>query len=208
MELVLRFFTLAKRGFEIIGSDLSFKLLEIARKKAEEEKLNLKFIDGDIINLQAGKFDAVITMFNAIRHLKKSDFEKAIKNVNGNLKNDGIYIFDIFNFDAMNDENIAKLACFSHKKIDETQIITAQFSTLDKKSKILTSYNNYSSQKNIEKPKFFKHKFSLQIYNINEIEKMLAKNGFEIAEKLAIDGSKFIKEESLQMLIVARKLSF
>lgn len=52
---------LAKRGYEVVGSDFSPELLKIARKKAREAKLNLKFIDGDMRNIQVGKFDAAIT---------------------------------------------------------------------------------------------------------------------------------------------------
>jgi SAM-dependent methyltransferase len=48
-------------------------------------------------------FDAVITIFNAVGHLTKSGFEKAIRNIHRNLNAGGIYVFDILNLEAMTD---------------------------------------------------------------------------------------------------------
>lgn len=44
-----------------------------------------------------GIFDACITMLNAIGHVRKNDFKKTMQNIYNNLKNGGIYVFDIFN---------------------------------------------------------------------------------------------------------------
>ena len=91
-------FWLAKRGFEIIGTDINAKMLQVAKNKALDKKLNLKFIKGDMRATQLGEFDAAITIFNAVGHLTKDDFEKAMRNIHSNLKPDGLYIFDIFNW--------------------------------------------------------------------------------------------------------------
>jgi 2-polyprenyl-3-methyl-5-hydroxy-6-metoxy-1,4-benzoquinol methylase len=90
-------FWLAKRGYEVSGSDFNTKMLDIAKKKAQEEKLNLTFSWGDMRSVKRGEFDAVITIFNAVGHLTKTDFELAMRNIGANLKKGGVYIFDIFN---------------------------------------------------------------------------------------------------------------
>src|SRR3990167_2487065 len=90
-------FWLAKRGFKAAGYDINSKMLTIARSKTKKEKLDIKFQKGDMRTTKVGKFDAVITIFNAIGHLTKKDFEKAIRNIHANLNDKGIYIFDIFN---------------------------------------------------------------------------------------------------------------
>ncbi len=196
---------LAKRGYEIVGADFSPGLIKLARVKAKKEKLKLKFIDGDMRNLKVGKFDAVITIFNAVGHLTKSGFEQAMKNINQNLKEGGIYVFDIFNLEAMSDKNVANLACQVHKKIGDTQILASQFSTLAKKSGILTSYSSYMTQQKTAKPKSFNHQFSLQIYSAKQLEEMLLRNGFKILEQYEIDGSDFSKKKSPTILVVALK---
>ena len=74
-------FWLAKYGYQVTGSDINSKMLEIARFKAKRSRLSIKLLQGDMRTLQAGKFDAVITIFNSIGHLTTLDFEKALSNV-------------------------------------------------------------------------------------------------------------------------------
>src|SRR3989338_5389521 len=82
---------LAKHGFTVVGSDLSPDLLKIARSKARKEKVKAKLRHGDMRTQEIGQFDAVITIFNAVGHLSKKDFEKAIQNIYRNLKKGGLY---------------------------------------------------------------------------------------------------------------------
>ncbi len=68
-------FYLTEHGYDVVGSDFSPALLERARAKAKKIDRSITFIDGDMRTLQVGKFDAVITIFNAIGHVTKADFE-------------------------------------------------------------------------------------------------------------------------------------
>ena len=199
-------FFLAKCGYEIIGADFSPRLLEIARGKAKKAKLNLKFIDGDMRVIKVGEFDAAITMFNAVGHLTKSGFEKAMRNIRDNLKDGGIYIFDIFNLEAMTDEVVADFSMYQCKKVNDTQLHSVQCSTIDRANGFLTSYDNHTLQKNAEKPVRINNKFSLQIYTAKELREMLVRNGFKILDQYDIDGSKFLEKKSRSVLVVAQKI--
>jgi len=198
-------FFLAQHGYKITGADFSPALLEIARQTAHEQKLNLTFLDGDMRTLKVGNFDAVITMFNAIGHLTKAGFEKTIKNVLRNLNPGGVYIFDIFNLSAMTDATVVNLAMYVQKKLDDSIIRLVQCSTIDRKTGLLTSYDNYTIQKNADKPVQLNNKFSLQLYTTEELKKMLTKQGFEILEQCDMNGSQFLENHSISILTVARK---
>jgi ubiquinone/menaquinone biosynthesis C-methylase UbiE len=165
-------FFLAKYGYEIVGADFSSSLLKIARKKAKKEKRNVRFIDGDMRTIQVGSFDAAITMFNAVGHLTKFGFEKAIKNIHRNLKDGGIYVFDIFNLEALTDKIVSDFSMHSHRVVSDAQIHNVQCSTIDRKNGLLTSYDNYTIQKNADKPIRINNKFSLQIYTAKELREM------------------------------------
>jgi predicted RNA binding protein YcfA (HicA-like mRNA interferase family) len=52
-----------------------------------------------------------------------------------------------------------------------------------------------------------KGKFSLQIYTAKDLREMLAKNGFETVGQYGMDGSKFLKHKTTNILTVAKKLS-
>ncbi|WP_341749029.1 class I SAM-dependent methyltransferase [Candidatus Tisiphia endosymbiont of Sialis lutaria] len=198
-------FFLAKRGYKITGADFSPALLKIARERAYNEKVDVKFIDGDMRTLKVGAFDAVITIFNAVGHLTKVGFEKAMRNIYQNLNNNGIYIFDIFNLDAMTDSTVIDMAMQFQKKVSNTKIYSTQCSIIDRENSYLTSYDTHMIQKNADKPKRFYNKFSLQIYTAKELQEMLTINGFETIDQYGIDGSEFLKDRTINILTVAKK---
>ncbi|MFH1157300.1 MAG: methyltransferase domain-containing protein [Pseudomonadota bacterium] len=198
-------FFLAKRGYKVTGADFSPDLLKRARAKARKEKIDVRFIDGDMRTLKVGVFDAVITIFNAVGHLTKAGFEKAMKNIRRNLKDGGIYVFDILNLEAMTDSAVAGLAMHVSKKVNGSQLHQIQCSTIDRENGRLTSYDSSLVQKNAEKPERFTHKFSLQLYTAKELREMLGRNGFETIGQYGMDGSKFLKDKTTNILTVARK---
>jgi ubiquinone/menaquinone biosynthesis C-methylase UbiE len=198
-------FYLKKRGYKVIGADFSPALLDIARKKTRKEKIDVRFIDGDMRTLKVGHFDAVITIDNAIGHLTKPDFEEAMKNIHENLKNGGIYVFDILNLEAMTDSVVNDLATDVRKTVDDTQIHAVQTSTLDREKGRLTSYDHLTIQKGSESPKEYKSNFSLQVYTAKELREMLARNGFETVYQSGFEGEKFVEDKTLSILTVTRK---
>jgi glycine/sarcosine N-methyltransferase len=97
---------LAKEGFSVVGSDLSDKMLDIARRNTEKEGVTgIVFIKSDFGEIRSkfdGTFDAVISFGNSIPHLhSNSEILKAFKNIYDCLKNGGIAIFDIRNYDDL-----------------------------------------------------------------------------------------------------------
>lgn len=199
-------FFLEKLGYKVTGADFSPALLEIARQKACDENIDVQFIDGDMRTLKVGKFDAVITIFNAIGHVTPAGFAKTLKNIHRNLNDGGVYVFDILNLQAMTDQTIADLAWLVHKKINDMQMLSTQCSTLDRERGILTSYDNIMIQKKVEKPQRFYNEFSLKIYTAQQIQEMLAANGFEIVAVYGMDGQTFEPNITPNILTVARKL--
>lgn len=197
---------LAKHGYKVTGSDFSPNLLKIAKSKVRKEKINVKLLIGDMRTTQAGRFDAVITIFNAVGHLNKADFNKAMKNIYRNLHKGGLYVFDIFNLSSMNNKVLAGMSMDTTKTVDSTKIRHIQYSKLAKKNGHLISYDHFSLQANSNKPKIFKAKFALQIYTAKELREMLARNGFTVLGQYGMDGSKFSEKKTKEILTVAKKL--
>lgn len=198
-------FYLLKAGYQVTGSDFSPALLKQARAKAKKAKIDVKFIDGDIRTIRIGKFDSVISIFNAVGHLTKAGFEKAMRNIHRNLNDGGIYIFDILNLEAMTDKVVADFSYHIHAKHKDSQIHGVQCSMIDKLHGRLISYNHDIMQIGAEKPTFSVSKCELQIYAAKELQEMLKRNGFEALGQYDMDGSKFINDESISMLTVAKK---
>lgn len=200
-------FFLAQRGYQCTGVDFSPALLTMAREKAFQEKMDIQWIEGDMRTLQVGQFDAVITIFNAIGHLTHNDFEKSLKNIHRNLKNGGIYVFDILNAAVMDESTVANLSYHVHKRVADTQIHSAQCSTFDPKSNRLTSYNMVMLQKRANVPQRFTEEYALQLYTAEELKEILVRNGFKILEQYGINGEEFLSHKTLSILTVARASS-
>jgi len=202
----IQVFWLAQRGFDVIGSDINAKMLSVAKKKAKHQKLKVQFMRADMRNVQAGKFDSVISIFNAVGHVTKSDFLKTMRNVHKNLKPKGLFIFDIFNLTyLLRDDNITKMSF--DKQILQGKIKTRaiQFSTIDD-SGLFPSYTFFTEHRPGAKLKLKQAAQSLQVYTVKQLTEMLHKTGFKVIHKCEVDGSAFSETKSERMVIVARKI--
>ena len=197
-------FWLAKRGYEVIGVDINTKMLNIASRKAKQEKMPLKFLKGDMRTAKLGEFDAVITIFNAIGHLTKRDFERAMRNVHKNLKRGGVYIFDIFNLThLLEGNNITKLTIDWQEVVDGAKVREIQYSTISEDG-ILASYDTYYEQKG--NPKMSRSSQTLQVYRAEQLAQMLQRAGFRVLDQCSADGSKFAEKTTERILTIAEKV--
>ena len=197
-------FYLVERGYQVVGADFSPALIKQAQEKAQQKNLDLQFLDGDMRTVQVGNFDAVITIFNSIGHVSKEDFAQTLQNIRKNLKDGGVYIFDIFNLQAMTDQVVTGLIMDIKKVVNGVNIHNIQHSTIDKNSGLLTSYDKLVVENN-GKIQAFENKFSLQIYRAKELQNILNDNGFDVLEQSGFDGSNFVEDKSLSILTVAKK---
>jgi len=198
-------FWLAKRGYEVIGCDINSKMLKIARSKARKEQLDVKLLSGDMRTLKVGEFDAVITIFNAVGHLTKLDFEKAMGNIRWNLKDGGLYLFDIYNLSYLKKDNrIANLTIDWQKTIGDTKIRDIQYSTIEGDG-LLTSHTISYVQKDTNHPDISRSTQALQIYTAKQLREMLQRNGFEVLGQCGVDGSRFVESETDRIVTMAKK---
>ncbi len=192
---------LDEQRYNVTASDFSKEMIAIAQKKYPK----LKFNQGDIRYVKYGKFDSVISIFNAIGHLSKSDFGKAIQNIADNLKTGGIYIFDIFNLDFMKHGFIKEEFIDTLKEVDGTKFVRFNKNKFNPKEGIIHMNQKTYIQKGLSKPKIFRESWDMQIYSSSQLKEILEKNGFEVVEFLNLDGTKFDKNNSLFILTIARK---
>ncbi len=199
---------LAQNKFEVTGSDINQKMLNVAKKKAKKLNLQCKLHLGDMRTCQVGQFDSVITIFNSIGHLTKPDFIKALKNISGNLKPGGVYVFDIFNLNYMQDgRNISNLTIDFISQDKNRVVRKIQYSTVDHKG-VLASYTTSIVQPvKSARPIESKGSQTLQIYSVDELNAMLQKCGFKLLHKYGIDGSRFSDKKTKHMLLVAQKIA-
>jgi ubiquinone/menaquinone biosynthesis C-methylase UbiE len=190
-----------KKGYDVTASDFSKEMISVAKKKYPK----LDFKKADMRNARLGKFDAVISIFNAIGHLSKKDFEKALRNIGENLNEKGYYLFDIFNLDFMKHGFIKNEFIDAAREIDNKKFVRFNNNKFDGKRGIMHMHQKTYIQEGLQKPKIMNESWDMQIYSSNELKDILERNGFEVLKFLNVDGSKFNKDKSLFILTIARK---
>ncbi len=92
-------------GYEVTGSDLSVPELEEAKMRAAQNGVNIPFVQANFCALEdvfSETFDIVIAMDNALPHMLTSgDLEAAVASIIGRVKDNGIFVASIRDYDEM-----------------------------------------------------------------------------------------------------------
>jgi SAM-dependent methyltransferase len=182
-------------------------MLSVAHNKAKRKELDLTFVKGDMRTSTLGVFDAVLTIFNAIGHLTKNDFEKAMQNVYYNLKTGGIYIFDIFNLEYfLEDDNITKLTIDWMEVKDNKKLREIQYSTVNDEGVLASYTTSFECEFSGKTTKTHEGSQTLQIYSADQLKDMLERNGFDLILQRGLESQHFSKTKTERILTVARKI--
>ena len=185
-------FWLAGRGFRVTGCDISPAMLRIARNKSRKADLRL----GDMRTFRDGTFDGAVTISNAVGHLTRRDFERAMRNIRANLTPSGLYVFDIYNLEWVK-KHLERLTIDWIGK----SVRHVQYSTLDRKG-VLTSFTTV-----MKRTGDARIAVTLQLYSADELRGMLKKNGFRRVDFQAVDGSAYSRPRTDRMLVIAEARS-
>jgi SAM-dependent methyltransferase len=93
---------MARRGWKVAGLDASRAVLRIARRKSRENKVSVRFVQGDmrgpITCFRDTRFELVTSIFNSVNHLlSKRDLGRMFESVAENLQTGGYFFFDVNN---------------------------------------------------------------------------------------------------------------
>ena len=94
---------LARREYEVVGVDRSKDMLEIAERKAREAGVDVKFIHGDLRELELDwSFDGVISMFAVMSYQRTNeDLAAACRTAARHLVENGVFAFDAWHGPAV-----------------------------------------------------------------------------------------------------------
>ncbi len=97
--------SLAKAGLNVVGSDISSKELDIAKKESENRNLRIPYFVADCRKLEdtfEQQFDAIISIDSALNHLLcQEDITTALRSIYNRLLIGGIFIASFRDYDEM-----------------------------------------------------------------------------------------------------------
>jgi SAM-dependent methyltransferase len=90
---------LAKRGFKVTGLDLNAEYLDLATKSAEEAKVKIETVAGDMREIPfENKFDAIVNMYSSFGYLEsEAEDLKVLESAAKALKAGGRLLLDMLN---------------------------------------------------------------------------------------------------------------
>lgn len=162
---------LAKRGYDMIGVDLSSDMLNVARDKAMEDGLDVLYLCQDIREFELyGTVDAIICTLDVLNYITEpEDLKQVFALVKNYLNPDGIFIFDI------NTEHKLKNVLGNNTFInDENGIFyTWENEYIDNISNQFLTFFSETDEGLYER---FDEQHIQRAYTIEEIKEKLAKN--------------------------------
>lgn len=102
---------LSKKGYNLTAVDLDSKMIEELSKKTATLNIDIKFSQANMMNLidklKDKKFDAIYCIGNSLVHLNDlNEIKEFFMEVKKLLNEDGVFIFQIINYDRILKENI------------------------------------------------------------------------------------------------------
>jgi len=194
---------IAREGYEIIGLDLSEKLLETARKKYKKENLNINWIKGDMRNFSLDKkFNLIFVPFNTIHHiLSLEDMEKVLKNIRKHLKQDGRFIVEFFNPDL---EILNRDPTEEHKVTEYEgpggEVKVTESTDYERAKQLM--HLSWFYESNGEK---MEREWTIRVWFPKEVDAILKYNDFKIEKKYGDFDESPMTNNSAQHILVCKK---
>lgn len=196
---------LAKEGLKVTGVDNSKSMLQQAALKANNENVEITFIEADIRTFDLpNKYDLIFIPFNSIHHLyKNEDLFSTLKMVSKHLATDGLFILDCFN------PNIKYITEYGNKKAK-----IAEYQTQDARNIVIEQTMNYESSSQVNRIEW--HHFingifhstqnlDMRMYFPQELDAYLLWHGFEIIHKFGSFDEKEFDNNSEKQIIICKK---
>lgn len=167
---------LAKRGYDMIGVDVSEDMLNVARDKARRENVDVLFLKQNIADIDLyGTVDAFLCMIDGINYVisPKALYEAARKIRTCFLEPDGLFIFDISTRHKL--KNVIGNNTFVHNEKDI--FYTWQNRYINSKN-LSDMYLNFFVKKKNGLYERFEERHIQRAYSAEEIVYILKKAGF------------------------------
>ncbi len=189
---------LTRRGYQVVGFDLSLAMLARAADEAQEREQKLNFVQGDMREMTFEEtFDGVYIWNTSFGFFEEEKNAAVITNVHRALKAGGLLLLDVANRDFVANQS-PSLAWFEGEGcvcMDEMYIdwITSRMRV--KRTMMLDDGRTKETD------------YSIRVYSLHELGKILHDHGFRVCEvsgRISTPGV-FFGAHSPRILIVAEK---
>ncbi|HBT78090.1 MAG TPA: SAM-dependent methyltransferase [Planctomycetaceae bacterium] len=171
------------RQFQVVGFDLSRRMIEIAQKKVADKEFQAEFHVADMCDFElGGPFDVAVNLYGSIGFAENAGrMQAAVRTVHRHLKNGGVFILTPWSTRETFQEGIFSAAdqrdgvCFCRMEV------IRRFS--DDKVRV-EMHHLIGKDMNVRS---YKHEQTITLFSETEYVSALESAGFEIVERLGVD---------------------
>ena len=195
--------SLARRGFSVVGVDITKEYIDDAVKIAKENKLNAEFIYSDIRDLKFdNKFDVVLNLADgAIGYLETDDENLKIFDVVAKaLKSGGKHFMDVCNA-----EHAELYFPKRHWQIGEKEIALADFEWIPETRRMLYGGGGIKLGEILQKPDIIPTN-PTRLYSKSELGVILEKRGMEIVSSFSDYYGTPDSNKKLQIMVYSKRV--
>jgi SAM-dependent methyltransferase len=189
---------LARRGFEVVGFDLSLSMLARAGEEAQDRDAKLNFVQGDMREMVfEEQFDGVYCWNTSFGYFEEDKNAQVIDRVHRALKAGGLLLLDVINRDFLIRQS-PSLAWFEGDGCVCMDEMNVDFITSRMRVKRTIMLDDGRSRE-IE--------YSVRVYSLHELGRILHEHRFKVCEvsgRIATPGV-FFGNESPRIIILAEK---
>lgn len=192
----------ARKGFEVVGVDITRDYVEDALNTARKEGLNAEFILKDIREIEfQNEFDVILNLADGAIGYLEDDNEnlKIFDVISRALKPGGKHMMDICN--AQHAENYFP-ACYWEN--GEKSIALSKFEWDADKRIMLYGGKNIPYGKPLEKPEIL-YGDPIRLYSIDEIERIFQKRNMKIINTFSTFYGKEATPKEMQLIVHSEK---
>jgi len=189
---------LARRGYEVVGFDLSLAMLARAGDEAQDREAKLNFVQGDMREMSFDEqFDGVFCWNTSFGFFEEEKNALVIDRIHRSLRAGGLFLLDVVNRDFLIRQS-PSLCWFEGDGCVCMDEMSVDFITSRMKVKRTIMLDDGRSRE-IE--------YSMRVYSLHELGKILHDHGFKVCEvsgRVAMPGV-FFGNESPRTIILAEK---
>jgi SAM-dependent methyltransferase len=189
---------LAKRGYEVIGVDLSLAMLARAADEAAEHNQRINFVQGDMRELvYEDAFDGVYCWGTTFGYFDEQKNAEVIDKVHRALRRGGRFLLDVANRDFI----VSRVPSMQWFEGDGCVCMD------DAQMNAITSRLQIKRTLMMEDGRQRELDYSIRLYSLHELGKLLHDHGFRVAEcsgDISTPGTYF-GAESPRIVILAEK---
>ena len=189
---------LAKRGYQVVGFDLSLAMLAHASDEAQEHKAKLNFVQGDMREMAfAEQFDGVYCWNTSFGYFDEEKNALIVDRIHDALKGGGLLLLDVVNRDFLVQQS-PSLAWFEGDGCVCMDEMIVDF---------ITSRMRVKRTMMLDDGRTREMEYAMRVYSLHELGKMLHEHGFKVCEvsgRIATPGV-FFGHESPRTIILAEK---